>query len=896
MTPEKWLLKYMKAQIDCVAVTDHNSGDWIDKLKNAYALMQQRVEEGTPPAGFRKLTIFPGVEISVNGGIHLLAIFDPETNAEKIDQLLGSVRYKGSIGDTNGVTEASLSDVLQGILNAGGIPIPAHADQSKGLFRVKHNTRECVLDARTVLQAVDIDGLFAVEWLDLQSPPPDCVRKKVDQLTKVLGSDCHGHPNKGVPGSRYTWIKMGATPTLNGVRLALIDGNGVSVWRSDDADFRPFQIPKHFITSIEIESARFMGNRNPERLEFSPYSNALIGGRGTGKSSIIHAARLAYQRGRDLERLGGDADPYHQFKNFTKTPSDRHAQGALREGTAIRIEILRDGVAHRLRWSNQNGQNTIVEEKDENGEWRDSNDQTLASERFPVRLLSQGQISAMVGDNKQALLDIIDEAAGVLDVQRRFENEKRKYFSSRARLRELDGQLEGRPELKRKLTDLNRKLEAITRSRHAEIFKARQQTLRQRQEIRASLKQLNDMSERINTLAQDILLDDWPDGVFNSARDQDVVALKAEMEQASGEARNLLAKAASILVDKIQSIKKDRRLAKWSATANKAKADYQALQDSFAEQGVQGPRDFGDLAQKRQQLENQIRELDKLRKYGSELETDSEYQWVQVLKARQAITEARQKFVQNSLKDNEFVRMEVTGFGFNPRSVERSLREMLGCLDDRFEKDILQADHGKSGLAFDLAQARSEDKEVTLEKIKKRLITVDGEFGKRFQKFLQRKLDHPEFEDRIRCWFPEDDLRAEYSRTGRGNDWEAIEQGSQGQRSAALLAFLLAFGEEPLILDQPEDDLDNHVIYELIVRQILENKRRRQLIIATHNPNIVVNGDAEMVHALGFKSGQCRVTKKGALQDEHVREEVCHVMEGGHKAFKRRWMRLGREV
>ena len=131
---------------------------------------------------------------------------------------------------------------------------------------------------------------------------------------------------------------------------------------------------------------------------------------------------------------------------------------------------------------------------------------------------------------------------------------------------------------------------------------------------------------------------------------------------------------------------------------------------------------------------------------------------------------------------------------------------------------------------------------------------------------------------------------------GDGRDWSAITQGSQGQRSAALLAFLLAFGDEPLVLDQPEDDLDNHLIYELIVRQIRENKRRRQLIIVTHNPNVVVNGDAEMVHAFGFGGGQCRVVERGALQEKAVREEVCRVMEGGREAFSRRWARLGREV
>ena len=173
---------------------------------------------------------------------------------------------------------------------------------------------------------------------------------------------------------------------------------------------------------------------------------------------------------------------------------------------------------------------------------------------------------------------------------------------------------------------------------------------------------------------------------------------------------------------------------------------------------------------------------------------------------------------------------------------------------------------------------------------------ADGDFGGHFRNYLQRKLEKPEFADHIRCWFPEDDLSIEYSRGGDGSDWSSITQGSQGQRSAALLAFLLAFGDEPLILDQPEDDLDNHLIYELIVRQIRENKHRRQLIIVTHNPNVVVNGDAEMVHALDFRTGQCKVVESGALQQPRVREEICRVMEGGREALSRRWARLGREV
>jgi ABC-type enterochelin transport system ATPase subunit len=120
-------------------------------------------------------------------------------------------------------------------------------------------------------------------------------------------------------------------------------------------------------------------------------------------------------------------------------------------------------------------------------------------------------------------------------------------------------------------------------------------------------------------------------------------------------------------------------------------------------------------------------------------------------------------------------------------------------------------------------------------------------------------------------------------------------QASAGQRAAAMLAFLLAHGQEPLVLDQPEDDLDNHLIYDLVVRQIRANKLRRQIVVVTHNANIVVNGDAEMLHALDFRGGQCRVVQAGSLQEQAMREEVCRVMEGGREAFERRYRRLGRE-
>jgi energy-coupling factor transporter ATP-binding protein EcfA2 len=877
----------MVDEIDCVAVTDHNSAAWVDSLKAAYEGMKAQ-----RPEGFRELTLFPGVEISVQGGFHLLALFDPVATTSDIDTLLGQVDYNGTKGDSDGVTRRGAGEVVQKVLESGGIPILAHADCEKGLLAVREGTRECRFDANTVLEVLDTDGLLAMEWLDMAKPLPERVEKRARKLARVLGSDCHSFQGSNGAGSRYTWVKM-AAPTLEGLRLALLDGHGISIRRCDEAPFEPFRTPAHFITGIEVESARFMGNGRSERLVFTPYYNALIGGRGTGKSTIVHATRLALRRDDELKHLTEKSDPRRQFEDFRKAVRGRDGDGALRENTEVRIELICDGVPHRLRWRADN-QGDAVEERAENGQWKVSASQAIHAERFPIRLFSQGQIAAMAGDSRQALLDVIDEAANIAPLHRAFEEAKRTYFAQRAKLRELDGYLSGGPELQRKHADLSRKIEALAKSHHAEVLKAHQQAQRQNREVVQALEQLRAFTTRIDALEQDLLLDDWPNEAFDVSQDVDVLAWRHDAEAAMAEVRDALSRAATALRGRTNALSADERLETWRRRVDKSREAYEALQAALAAQGVADPQAFGRLVQERQHLEVQLKQLEQIGRDRERLQVENVEQWLRVVQARSDISEARSAFVGDALRANEFVRMEVVPYGFDARIIERDLRELLDVAGDRFEGDILQLrdDEPASGLAFDLAQ--SDDRARTLQVIKERLMDIDGNFGGHFRNYLQRKLDKPEFANHIRCWFPTDDLRIEYSRTGNGRDWAAISQGSQGQRSAALLAFLLAFGDEPLVLDQPEDDLDNHLIYDLIVRQIRANKLRRQLIIVTHNPNVVVNGDAEMVHTFDFRGGQCRVVERGALQELAVREEVCRVMEGGHEAFARRWARLGR--
>jgi hypothetical protein len=111
---------------------------------------------------------------------------------------------------------------------------------------------------------------------------------------------------------------------------------------------------------------------------------------------------------------------------------------------------------------------------------------------------------------------------------------------------------------------------------------------------------------------------------------------------------------------------------------------------------------------------------------------------------------------------------------------------------------------------------------------------------------------------------------------------------SDGQRNTVVLSLLLGHGEGPVIIDQPEDELDSDFIYHELVPVISQVKRRRQIIFATHNPNLPVNGDAEFVYALKTECGRGMPRAQGGLDRKDVKDAVLDIMEGSDKAFLRR--------
>ena len=219
----------MDAGIDCVAITDHNSGAWVDELKAAYETMRN-----TGATTFRELHLFPGVEISVNSGFHLLAILGPERTTSDVDTLLGAIDYRSVKGESSGVTHKSAVEVVEAVLNAGGVPIPAHVEADKGLLRVKDgDARKPAIDANTIRQILANQNMHAMEVVDRTVPKAALYDGAKVDWCEVLGSDCHSFRGDNAPGGRYTWVKM-ETPSLEGLRLALMDGARFSIRRSDE--------------------------------------------------------------------------------------------------------------------------------------------------------------------------------------------------------------------------------------------------------------------------------------------------------------------------------------------------------------------------------------------------------------------------------------------------------------------------------------------------------------------------------------------------------------------------------------------------------------------------------------------------------------------------------------
>ena len=862
-----WVVAAARADLDAIAITDHNTAAAISKIQDAAAAV------GNAPI------LFPGVEITASGGVHLLALMDPACGQQHVDDLLSRaeipVKDRGS-----GIARSPLSveQILES-LGKDAVILGAHVNGPKGILRQLSGQERLA-----VLRSPRLDGVEVDPAADLDESWLDGSKGEIGRrIPQVWASDGHGF---GKLGRRFTWVKM-TRPDAEGLRLALLDGSESlkRATREDPGDPNA-QRAELMIESVTVADARFMGQPAPVTVRFNPWLNAIIGGRGTGKSTLVDFCRKTLRREAELDASGsrGEEGSLRQlFERRVRVPP-RGREGLLADGTRIEIVYRKHGERFALAWS-RHGKEAAISRLE--GDQRTPEEGSV-SERFPVRIYSQKQLFALAQD-PDALLTIIDDSPVVQAAERKREIEhlQSRYLSLCAQARAAAARASGLSGRRAQLVDVQRKLDFLQEGGQtrqlSEYRKKSQLDDTWNAVVAAAWEAVRDVAEAAEQLE---VADLNGDGNLSSEEDPSRASLMQAQEalsRAIGRLRRAVLRNVEGAQQEIEELLGGEDVRAWQRALAESKSSFDEAFTELAARGIRDPGEYTGLLAEAARLQRQIDTLENERTRAQELARDATETLARYRKRRHALGEARAEFAADA--SGGTIRVTVAPLS-NSGDLSRTLIDILGT--ERFEAD-------RNALAKMIRSQAGEwswgNQDALVGKLRRFLSGgVDSwpTADHRFQAALRRVP--PERIDRLALYAPDDSVRVHFK--GRGRGWSPLTQGSPGQQTAALLAFALGHGSEPIILDQPEDDLDNTLIYDLLVNQLRETKLRRQVIVVTHNPNIVVHGDAEFVLSIEAGNGQTRVACDGGLQERKVRDEICRVMEGGREAFESRYRRI----
>ena len=883
-TPYDILQAAMSKKLDAIVVTDHNSGEWIDRLRQANKTLQEKTDR---PSWYWDLTIFPGVEISVSGGhdrIHVLAVFDPSVSGNTIAGLLGRCGIVSNYGDEQTTTTlSSIAETIRHIYDFNAIPILAHVDTSKGYL---HDISS-LPDNGSLFQGTY--RVFTAEFADLHAfdAHPSDFKNIVDSLAKVGGSDAHLPEEIGRFSS---WIKM-STPTIASMRLALQSPDWSVKNQSDD----PNREPNLVLQELTITDMKHCGRikNQPCKVLFNPHQTSLIGGRGSVKSTIVESLRivLAQERISDVPH----SKVQQRIDSFMEQ-SSRQKKGVMLPSTKIELILTRNGNSFKVVWNAADLSHTIL--KPRGSDWVE--DQGNLAARFPVKVLSQKQVEELA-DNPHGLLNIIDSRIEKHDWDDKWLQNRNVFCQLRERERELLRRLQEEPALRAQLTDVESDLAKFEQRGDGEILKGYPRRKLQWNALSED-NVFEALSAKIRTVAGEFSLPDFPSHLFDVS-DSTLAEQKAIHEDISQGFDSFKAQLESIAAQ-VDAMKLEwiRRISEsdWNRDVTSVTTKYKELVAEYAKTNHQlDMAVYNQWIVKRNSLLSKLKQIDSVK-----LELDSVHSQMadvynRFWKLRAELLDMRRGFIEKAIGGNPYVKMTLVPFG-DLDDLDTTYRELLALEPAKYKEAIL-SDNKECGILSGLAKwemdiGRSEELLQLIDALKfETMDIVDGKKGT--DAWLARRLkaeyeQRPQSFDNLFSWFPDDSLRVQYSRDVASGKFTDLEQGSAGQKAAAILAFLLSNGEEPIIIDQPEDDLDNALVYDLVVKQLHESKNRRQVIVATHNPNIVVNGDSELVNVFHFNNGQVQIAHSGGLDDKNIREDICTIMEGGREAFERRYKRM----
>jgi len=908
LQPRDWLLAYMCKGIDCVAVTDHNNSGWIERLQNA---LRDMAKEDPAPPGYYPLVLFPGVEVTSCDSLHILAVFGPEVEKSVLDGLLVGKLSISNAGKPTAelMVSESASTVIDCIHALNGLAIAAHVEKDNGLLQgVTGATGK--FDPKKAGRLID-DVLPKLDGLEFQSL--DCAayrhfEQRIAKLAHVSGSDSpHVSTNAG---SRFTWVKM-SRPSFDGLRLALLDPES-ALRRSDEKADDPQPLPEQWIESITLENMHLRRNgHGPLTLRFNPAYNAIIGGRGSGKSTVLECLRLGLAREGELRQLGEDSEIWKTFEGFRREYVHKDRPGMMLPETKICVEVVKGTKESSQRfkfvWSKQaDGRFATRVMRWDQDAWQETGlGEQQANAVFPVKIFSQKQILALA-NNPQALLEHIDNSIREQKKAwaQQFDGLKSALLAARLRVRTLKKELAKKPALELEYKEASRKARVFTNANFGPLLKAYQRATQQQRAMDDFYQLLtNDIAglqtgvEQAANLASTELtefLAETPAEI--AARDGAIVVKKELVKKYEQIVSTVVA-----MQEQLKAAQVVQASGGWHQENLAHMQAYQNETERLKAEGINSAKDAGLAVASEEKLRKQ---LELIKKFETELES-AEYSVELAAQAlidcREELTQSREALITRLLEQNDMLKVSLRSMASTRSEVGR-LREILRLgTGDAFAAAIWQEREGENscGVLWDMVNVAdskliagrlAELKQALEEMNEKRHNSVI--LNTTFRADLVRRIEglSPEVFDELACWFPEDEVALAY-RPRSDASYKNINQASAGQKTAAILSFLLIHGDEPLLLDQPEDDLDNALVSELVVEQLRKNKIHRQLLVVTHNANIVVNADAELVMTMDF-DGQINLASAGGLQETVVRKDICRVMEGGEEAFRQRYKRI----
>ncbi len=896
---EEFIAACRKQEIGSVAITDHHDMGFFPFIQRAAAA--ELDFQGNPLPEEQKVVIFPGMELTLGVPCQAIIIFDADFPVD----LLSTIPPLLAIPNQELKTDKH-----------GEIRRLEHIKSFRQLYDLL-DQQQHLRGKFFILPNVGENGQFSLLRKGFAShyKAMPCVGGYVDGNLDKLGDGNKnildgknkewGFKSLGLfqtsdnrnrdyqlLGKHYTWVKW-ARPTAEGLRQACLAKD------SRISQTEPL-LPSVFITGIEVSNSKFLG---PLNVELNAQFNAFIGGRGTGKSTILEYLRWALCDQPTVQAEEGE------LPDFQKRRKGLIAKTLEPYDSSVQVSFLLNNIPHTVRRYTKTSEILI---KIGQEDFRKCNEEEVRN-LLPIHAYSQKQLSN-VGVKEDELKRFIhspikkqlDEYASKA---RELSSSIRNVYEIIQKKRVLELDIEKyRLELKslsEQLANLRSGLKGVSEE-DQKIIATQDKYTEEETSVDAwssEIKTTEELLIALNTKVSEFptkqtLSTDIPNYALISEMQREVESAFCQIKDYLSLALNSFNKASSTCLFR----KFNEQHTNWINIKSQASQLYEEAKARSTSQNAT-------LIQI-QQLETRIKGLrtlllekdQNLTSMGSPTEkyTTLRLEWIKFHKERSTSLEDQCKNLTELSK--EFIKASLER-GAGVIEIENRLRELIKGSKIRGEKieTLLK-------IVKDSADPIEEWEKILMEL--ERLSIIDAitnpsiqipdtpilsaaGIGENERRKIAEKLN-------TQTWLDLSLIELEdlpnFKYRSRESEYIDFTDASAGQQATALMYVLLNQTGPPLIIDQPEDDLDNHVVKN-IVQEIWRAKTRRQLIFSSHNANLVVNGDAELViccdnRIAGDQTGG-RISNQGAIDVEEIRKEITNVMEGGKDAFKLRQDKYG---